>query len=185
MANKWAHLKGEIKKFEQEPGWAQEIDEAKRYLRQAKDGCKPQPDDEHNWPACCEHGLEFLPMPRITLCGELNDEDLSKKKLEADLHSCNTRREAISQLLLEQLEAEGTNSIRNAFGTFFIGDEPYSKVIDKQAYLKWIGEQGLSALLSVPYQSTNAQVKARLEEGQPVPPGIEVYIKSSIRRRQA
>lgn len=155
---KWQNLRGTVEKFQQEPGWQQEIDQQKaKYVGQSK----------------------------LQLCGELNDEDLAKKRLEEELHQVNTRREALNQLILERLEADGDQKINNAFGTFYIADEPYSKVADKQAYLKWIGEQGLDSLLSVPYQTTNAQVKARLEAGQQLPPGVEVYVKSSIRRRQA
>ncbi len=155
---KWQNLRGTIEKFQQEPGWQQAIDLEK---------------------------TRFAGFSKLQLCGELNDEDLAKKRLEDELHQVNTRREALNQLILDRLEADGDQNIKNAFGTFWISDEPYSKVADKQQYLRWIGEQGLEALLSVPYPTTNAQVKARLEAGQELPPGIEVFIKSTVRRRQA
>lgn len=158
MPGKWSNLKGKVEKFQQDPGWQSEIEKAK------------------------EHYLGFS---KLQLCSELSDEDLAKKRVEAELHGINTRREALSQLLLTQLEDEGSTTIKNAFGTFFMADEPYSKVADKARYLEWIAEQGLQSLLSVPYQSTNAQVKARLEAGETLPPGVEVFIKTQVRRRQA
>lgn len=154
---KWQNLRGTVEKFQQEPGWQAEIDLAKQ---------------------------AYAFKSKLELCGELNDEDLAKKRLEEELHQVNTRREALNQLILERLEADGDQKISNAFGVFYISDAPYSQVKDKQAYISWIKEQGLEALLSVPYQTTNAQVKAVLEEGKQLPPGVEVFIKSVIRRRQ-
>lgn len=155
---KWTNLKGTVQKFEQEPSYQQEIDEHKQAL---------------------------VGHTKLQLCEELYDEDLAKKRLEAELHTCNARREALSQLLLERLEADGDSKFVNAFGTFYVADDPYSKVVDKLSYLAWVREQGLEALLTVPYQSTNVQVKERLEAGEPLPPGVEVYIKSAVRRRSA
>jgi hypothetical protein len=151
-------LRGKIEPFKQDESWQSEINEAKKV---------------------------YAGKSKLELCSELADEDLEKQRLDAELHSCNTRREALNQLLLEIMEAAGDTSIRNSFGTFYLQDSPYSKVADKSAYLSWIRAQGLEELLSVPYQTTNAQVSERLQAGEQPPPGVEVYLKSSVRRRQA
>ena len=156
MPSKWQNLRGTLEPFKQEEGWQQQIDLVKK---------------------------EHVGLSKLELCSELVDEDHEKKRLEEALQACNTRREALNQLILDKLEAEGDEKITNGMGTFYISDSPYSAVRDKERYLKWIREQGLEALLSVPYPTTNAQVKARLEAGQPLPPGVDVFIKSQIRRR--
>jgi len=164
MAGKWHTLRGELPAFTQEPSRQAEVDKVK--------SSTPE-----------EGGL--LGFNRLQLCSELHDADIEKKDLEDQLKDINTRREAINQLLLPTMEDTGESKFTNSYGTFYLRDEPYSKVVDKQQYLKWIVEKGLEALLAVPYQSTNAQVKSLLEEGEATPPGIEVFLKTTVGRRSA
>ena len=66
----------------------------------------------------------------------------------------------------------------------YIQDKPYSQVVDKTEWLKWIRETGQEDLLSVHYQTMNSLVANRLQQGQDVPPGVKAFIKTSIMRRR-
>jgi hypothetical protein len=64
-------------------------------------------------------------------------------------------------------------------------DDPYPQVIDRDAFHKWVHEQSKEDLFSVHYQTMASLVKEYLEDGQPTPPGIKVFIKTGITRRSA
>lgn len=187
MPSKWQFLRTKgLEKFKQEESWQQQIDLVKKTFARAEDGCSPSLEDAlENNADICSHGKPYVPLAKLELCQELDDSDNSKDEIEAQLKACNTRREALNQLLLADLEDEGSTTIKNTYGTFFIQDEPYSKVEDKVAYLAWIKDQGLDALLNVPWQSTNAQAKDALQKGENPPPGLKIFIKSTVRRRNA
>lgn len=196
MPSKWAFLRGKLEKFTQDVDWQSAINIMKQALVQAPDGCRPgkeffqalqHPEDGNSQAELlrCPHGQAYQPLTKLELCQELDDEDLRKEQLEAELKQINTKLEALNQLLLDKLEVEGDALIRNSFGSFFIQDEPYTSVVDKQVYLAWVKEQGLEDLLNVPWQSTNSQVKSRLETGGDIPPGLKVFIKSTVRRRRS
>lgn len=158
MPGKWTFLKGKLEPFKQEPGWQGEIDLAK---------------------------AKFAAFSKLELCQLVDDLGIEKDRLERELRDCNTRAEAVNQLLLDKLETDGDTKIMNAFGTFYIEDSPYCTVEDKHVYLAWIKDNNLEALLNVPWQSTNAQAKAKLEKGEEAPPGLKVFIKSTVRRRRS
>lgn len=108
-----------------------------------------------------------------------------KDELNDQLGDVNISLEALSQLLIDGLEATGLTSIRLEDGsTLTIKDEPYSKVTDREKYVDWVRAQGLDTLLQVNFMSTNALVKERLENGEEAPDGVEVFMKTSITRRK-
>lgn len=109
-----------------------------------------------------------------------------KDKLEDDIKKLNSKLEALSQQMIDAMEREGTNMFRLDTGeSLSIKDEPYTSVQDKVAWLQWIKDEGLEDLLSVHYQTMNSMVKNRLETGMNLPPGLKLFIKSSITRRNA
>lgn len=133
----------------------------------------------------CKHGIQYEAMSKLELCQEVDDTDNEKDQIESRLKAVNTKREALNQLLLAILEDAGDTKISNAYGTFYIQDEPYTRVEDKRQYLAWIHEEQMEELLAVPWQSTNAQTKDRLQKGKNPPPGLKIFIKSTVRRRNA
>jgi hypothetical protein len=160
---KWSGMKETMVKFEQPKDWQQKIDELK-------------------------HGTEGQPglYSKSTLdLGEVyHNLRIEKEGLEAREKLINTEIEAISQILVGRLEDDGLTKITNKFGTFSIKDEPYTSVQDKQAFLKWVRETDQEELLTVPYATTNALAKKALEDGESLPPGVTVFMKSSITRRK-
>lgn len=109
-----------------------------------------------------------------------------KARLEALIKEQNLIIAALDQELVDMLEAQDFTQVRlNGGISLTIKDDVYCTVKDKQAFLTWIDEQGLTDLLSVNYQTMAAMVKTNLIAGEPVPPGIDTYFKQSITMRGA
>lgn len=106
------------------------------------------------------------------------------EELKEQLSDANLTYDASQRLLAERFEADGTTSIKNELGTFYIQDEPYSQVVDKEAINIWIIQNGMDELRQPPWQTLNAIVKQRLENGEPVPPGVDVYMKTKVVMRR-
>jgi hypothetical protein len=182
MPGKWSKFKDQFEKLPADATHQDKVDAVKLSLRIADPcGCKPLVRDSADQ---CFHGNPYEPLTKIMLCQELADADLLKKELEDKVDEQSILMEALGQILLAHMEDEEDTQIKNAYGTFYINDEPYASVEDKLTFIKWINDQGLQALLAVPWQSTNAQVKARLEAALEPPPGVKVYIKTTVRRRK-
>jgi hypothetical protein len=150
---KWSNLKEKFVRFVQEPSYQQLVDKQKQV---------------------------YLPMSRLDRCVQLMEARKKKDELEDLVKLRNIEIEALNQLLVEDLEGEDESKVTNTAGTFSIRDSPYPQVKDRVAYLKWIREQDLEDLLTVNYQTTAGMVKDRIEKGEEIPPGIEVFVKTSI-----
>jgi hypothetical protein len=108
----------------------------------------------------------------------------AKKSLEDAISDCNVQLEALSQLLVNDLESSAIQKIQLDTGeTAYIQSEPYSSVEDKSKFMAWVKKKKLSGMLSMPYQSMNALVKELLVQGKPAPDGIKCFLKTSIRLR--
>ncbi len=107
-----------------------------------------------------------------------------KEEAEAAVSAVNLRLEAVSQLMAAQFEAEGVASLKLADRSVSIYLEPYSQVLDKEAFRIWCVEQGLERQMALPWQATNSLTKQRLLDGEPEPPGVVVYAKTKIMMRQ-
>jgi uncharacterized protein YaaN involved in tellurite resistance len=153
---KYSHLKDNIVRFSQDQSWQEEIDKLKP---------------------------ELTKKSNTELSKHYSDLKDLKEDLEAKIKKLNTEIEACSQILVDRLDEDGIQSFKTDTGTFFIKDEPYSTVSDKQAFFKWVKDQGLEDLFTVHYQTMSGMVKERLLNGEELPPGISVYMKSSINRR--
>lgn len=108
-----------------------------------------------------------------------------KDKLESEIRELNVKLEALSQLMIEELEANGTDLFRLDSGdTLSIKDEPYVSVQDRSMFLSWIKATDQEDLLTVNYMTLSSMTKKRLVEGLSEPPGLKVFIKQSITRRK-
>lgn len=154
---KWSKLKSTMTRFVQPETWQQKIDKVK---------------------------LELKSKNRIDLCKELTFLWSEKDKIKEKLAELNTREEAICQIMVDQLEGEEEISFKNPFGTFFLKDDPYCTIENKNDYLAWIEQQGLHDILTVNYQTMAGMTKTRLENGEELPPGIKVFMKTSIGHRK-
>jgi hypothetical protein len=155
---KYTHLRGELDPAPQDQTWQQRINVKKSKFNGV--------------------GLGAL--------GEAyNKKREQKERLEEDLGDVNTELEALSQLMLSKMEDDGLQNVRLADGsTIYINDRPYCQVQSQEDFLRWIRETQREELLSVHYQKMNSLVSELLIEGQPPPPGIKAFLKTSLGRRR-
>jgi hypothetical protein len=155
VATNRATLKAQLPRFEQPPDYQTKIEEMKNHY-QALDAS----------------GLarEFGFMRKM------------KRDLEEQVRDYNVHLEALSQLLVETLEASQQQSFKLLTGeSVHIHTETYPSVQDKTLLMAWIHNSGLEELLSVNFRVMQSLVRERLQQGKELPPGVVAYLKTSAR----
>ena len=106
-----------------------------------------------------------------------------KHQLEDQVGLVNIEIEAGNQLLLDRFEAEGVDQVRTRSGILFTRQqEPYPAVQDQEALFAWIKQTKSVSLLTVNFGKLKAAIKEMLEEGGVTPPGVKVFVKTTVRR---
>jgi hypothetical protein len=105
------------------------------------------------------------------------EKDLMKEQLsEVDL-----RLVAISQLLADQYEVEGTTSVKlEDDSSVSVQLEPHASVVDRDALRTWAIEQGLERSLALPPMTVIALTKERLLQGYDAPDGVKAHVRAKI-----
>jgi hypothetical protein len=89
-------------------------------------------------------------------------------------------------LMLDAYEAEGVASMRLENGaSVSTTQEPYGKVVDKEAFRVWCIANGYEQSLQLWPASMNAIVKERTLAGEAPPAGVEVFAKTLVRLNKA
>jgi hypothetical protein len=154
---KYSHLRGELEPVPQDPSYQSQVDKAKHQYNGLSVGKLGEAYGKHY---------------------------LANKQLEAEIHQENLELEALRQMLVDAMTADGLDMVRLGDGSSLsMKDEPYSSVENRAAFHQWIKESGREHLLTVNYQSMNSLVKDLLLDGQPPPPGLKAFIKTSLTRR--
>lgn len=106
-----------------------------------------------------------------------------KEQIQVALSECNLRLEAVTQMMAEQFEVEGLSMLKTDTGRrISIYLEPYAQVADKAAFYDWcMADQDLRRKMALPWASTNALTKERLLAGEPEPPGVTIFAKTTVR----
>jgi hypothetical protein len=103
-------------------------------------------------------------------------------QLEDLVKEANLLAEAAQWVMTEQMEVEGTSSLKLTNGqpvTTYL--EPYTQVKDREDFRVWCIKQGLERQMALPWMVTNALVKKMLLDGQEEPPGVTVFAKTKVR----
>ena len=147
-------------------------------------------DAEHDCgalnPLMAGQKMKVRNMPNHLVATVYNALRQKKDKLVEDLSVLELEIEALTQLFVTRFEDEGIQSQRFEDGTLLsITDAPYPIVKDKLALREWVDKQGLSDMLSLNYQTLASLVKERLsgQVNEPLPNGVDVYMKTTLTRR--
>lgn len=117
------------------------------------------------------HGVVFAQMWR-----ELRRLKDLMEDWESDV---NLLLEAYAQLIVDQYEVEGSETIKLSGGdSVSVQDEPVASVTDRDALREWAINNDLGRSLNLPWQTLNAIVKERLLKGLPEPPGVKAEARS-------
>lgn len=110
---------------------------------------------------------------------EVRDE---KEKIQEQLSDVNLRIAALEQLIDERYEAEDITNVKRSNGSSInIQREPYAQVVDRDEVRIWAVATGLERSLMLPWQTLNSHVKELLQLGEPLPPGVKLYSRASVR----
>ncbi len=90
------------------------------------------------------------------------------------------RIETVERLLLEHLEHENLESIATGGRRFSRTDEPYPVVEDEEKTRQWCADQEIKMM--IPHQTLKAMTKESLLAGDELPDGVNVFMKTTIRR---
>lgn len=154
---KYTHLKDKIEAFQLEPKYAEKVQEQK---------------------------FSYEGFSLLRLGQEYQALRKRKDELAEEEKRLNLEIEAVSQLVLAKFEADDlTKASIEGIGTLSCKDEPYAGVEDKEKLMAWI-LNGHAELLMVSWQQLNSQVKEALIEGEELPPGVKVFMKSSLTLRK-
>jgi len=94
--------------------------------------------------------------------------------------------DAYEELMLDAYEAEGVASMRLENGaSVSTSQEPYGKVVDKEAFRLWCIANGYGGQLQLWPSSMNALAKERTLAGEAPPTGVEVFAKTIVRLNKA
>lgn len=162
---KYSKLRGKLPAFEEDASYQARVNDAKQYLLAAE-----------NLEAANVNKLAALFAARKAM----------KDAHEETISELNVEIEALSQLLVEALEDQNIQKVELASGAvYFLQDTPYPSVKDRDALLDWVKKQKMNSLLTIHYQTLKALTSERLVAGQAPPPGVEVYLKTQARIRNA
>jgi hypothetical protein len=157
MASKWGSLKNKIEPFALEQTYQARVDEVKK---------------------------TYVGLDTAELAREFAAHRRIKREHEDVIKDENTELEALSQLLVADLESSDIQKVTLATGeTTYISSEPYSTVADKVKMLAYLRKAKMQELLSLNFQTMNALNKERLAAGKEPLPGTVVYLKTSARVR--
>lgn len=169
---KWSFLKGKLKpvpvevKFDEGASYQEKVDKVKE---------------------------KFAGSDLADLANTYNELCEVEAEIKAAESEMNVHFEAVSQLLITRLEDQGLSSFKLPTGeNFFLKEEPRTTVKDKTAVREWCENNGLKEILAPAWQTLNAMVKGILEDPidpatnqpRPLPDGIEVFMNTTVQRRQ-
>lgn len=162
---KYSKLRGVVPTFEEDVSYQAKVNDAKQLLLSAE-----------NLEAANVNRLAALFAARKAM----------KDAHEETISELNVEIEALSQLLCDALEDQSIQKVELASGAvLFLQDTPYPKVVDKEALLEWIKKNKMSSLLGINHQTLKGLTNELLVSGKPAPVGVEVYLKTQARIRNA
>lgn len=116
------------------------------------------------------------------LAGLYEAERDEKAKIQELLSEINLKITALEQLIDEVYEVEDVTNIKLANGSAInVQREPYAQVVDRDEVRIWAIKTGLERSLTLPWQTLNSHVKELLTLGEPLPPGVKLWSRSSVR----
>jgi hypothetical protein len=101
--------------------------------------------------------------------------------LERTRSVLDCRIRATEQLIEDSFSANGLELVRLADGSSVATEvEPYGSVEDPDMVRAWAMKHGLSAKLSLPWQTLNSELKEMLLTDGTVPPGVKLFVRTKV-----
>lgn len=176
---KWSSFKKTLKRYQPDEKWQLQVDQFKTTPLNQNELMLGQ--DSKQKP------IELTDLQLASLYDHARD---TKAQAEALVSKLNVIIEGCSQIFVDRFETEGITSKKFDDGSqLMLNDEPYPFIDTKKnskakdEFYAWLKKNKLGVLLTLNANTMKSMIKARLLEGKSIPPGIDVFIKSSISRR--
>lgn len=125
------------------------------------------------------------PTALVNLARSFDAADKEVELLEEKLKEAKKKRSMFESKLVEEMITQQVQSFRSPnFGGFRQQICVYPNVKDKEVLGAWVRKKKLTFLYTTAIhgQKLKAFVKERMENGESVPPGVEPFLKTEIRR---
>ena len=120
-------------------------------------------------------------------CKELEELRAEKKRLKEELDEAEQAFKTAERKLMERMAAEEAESHRAGGMNFTPATTAYGKIDDREAFLEWARQQeGDGADGETLYEVKerkaliNELVRERLDNDEPLPPGVGVYVREYV-----
>lgn len=105
-------------------------------------------------------------------------------ELDAKISVLNVQKNALTYLFTERFEEDDVTSMKFDDGVMLSeAPEPYPNVKDRATLVAWIKSTGQEDLLTLNFQTLASMCKQLLLDGKPIPPGVDIYMKSKLSAR--
>lgn len=114
----------------------------------------------------------------------LTDAENEVTRIEEELKKAKVKRDIKEKALVEEMITQQVKSFKtDAFGGFRTQAVVYPNVKDREAFTEYVVKKKLKWLYtnSINGQKLRSFVKELIEQGKPIPPGIEPYTTTEIR----
>lgn len=164
---KWAHLKDVYPKMPADLDYTDKVRAAMKTIIRDEDG-----------------GLPVEGWDEIELANALDAARDRKAKAEDAASFQEMLIYGITKILVDRFEEDNKTSVSFKDGSSLgISVDVYPFVQDKTLLRAWIVEQKMEDMLQLNFQTMSSMVKERLEAGEVLPPGVDVYLKDKLSRR--
>jgi hypothetical protein len=126
---------------------------------------------------------EYRTLPLNIMAERINALEEAKEIKQRELADLDVGLVALERLMIDGLDREGIEKIKVGGYNFSIQPAPTSKIVDPQAWMKYITETQ-PEILTVNAQTRNSMVARALEAGETIPPGLEVHVRESLSRKK-
>lgn len=142
---------------------------------------QPLPEDPKRWEVLRKIVDELRGSSLQSLAESLNGFEERKEALTAELKEVNLKIDGYERALGQLMESQGLESVVMAGYRWTPKPEPYAQVADPVAFNAWVREHMPDAL-SLNERVRQSLVKKAIEKNEPLPPGLDVYMKESFSR---
>lgn len=107
-----------------------------------------------------------------------------EKDLTAQAKEAKKTRESAERNLITRMEAEECRSFRTPDGSLFVPTQTvYAQVQDRAAFVEWAEQNEIELLEKTERKALCSElVRERLDNNEPMPPGMGYYIKEYVSR---
>jgi len=109
-----------------------------------------------------------------------------KKQLQSDLKEVNEQLGKVNGELVEYFQDNNLENMKiEGMGLFYLASKCYPAIKDKEELVAWLKQNdAYETMVSINSRRFGAYYNELLESEQPLPPGVEQFMKTEIRLRK-